>query len=460
MLYFDNLSRDTSNAYLTDGLTEELTERLGDVGRLRVSGRNAVRRAQQTIAGDFSALGRVLRVNYLVEGSVRRDANLVRVSVRLLRASDGLRVWGETYDRNLTDVLALEGEIAEQVASNVAGRLLPGERATLSARPTMDAEAYDHFLRGSYFTGLRSTAGFQRAVEEFDAALERDPQFAAAEAKRAYAYSVGWAYGAAWDPADTLKARAERFAHDAIRLDSMSSDAWLARSSAAAVVGQDFVTARAAGERAVTLDPRNAEAVHSLGVIYAWLGADDLAITQFHAALKLDPARAVDLLDLAEVLYTLRQSAAALPLLDSALAIDPGMGRAFLARARVRLALGNATEAHQDALQAIRLAPPWWHAEALAVDARAQLASGDTAAANVRIAEVEHLGANTWGYPIALLAVGRDDSALAALERLHMERITSGMVWDYLSRPEFDRVRASPRFQHLVQAWRPAGAVR
>jgi adenylate cyclase len=446
--------------YLADGLTEELTERLGDVQRLRVSGRNAVHRAQQTVAGDFSALGRALGVRYLVEGSVRRDARLVRISVRLLRASDGVRVWGETYDRGMADVLALEGEIAEQVATNVAGQLLPGERATLSARQTTNAEAYDHFLRGSYFVGLRSTAGFQRAVEEFDAALERDPRFAAAEARRAYAYSVAWAYGADWAPGDTLAARAARSAEAAIRLDSTSSDAWLARGEAAAVVGRDFVTARAAEERAVALDPRNAEAVHSLGVTYMFLGADGLAIAQFHAALKLDPARAVDLLDLSEVLYALRRQTEALPLLDSALAIDPGMGRAYIARARVRLMLGDVARAHQDARQAIRLAPPWWHAEALAVDARADVAGGDTAAANARVAEIERLGTNTWGYPIALLAVGRDDSALAALERLHLERISPGIVWSYLPRPEFDRVRASPRFRRLVEAWRPAGAVR
>jgi len=419
-----------------------------------------VHRAQQTVAGDFSALGRALGVRYLVEGSVRRDDKLVRVSVRLLRAGDGVRVWGETYDRPMTDVLALEGEIAEQVATNVAGRLLPGERATLSARRTADAEAYDHYLKGSYFTGLRSAAGFQRAVEEFDAALQRDPRFAAAAAGRSYAYAIAWAYGADWAPADTLAARAARAATEAIRLDSTSSDAWLARGAALEIVSQDFVTARAAGERAVVLDPRNAEAVHSLGVTYMFLGADDLAMAQFHAALKLDPARAVDLLDLSEVLYGLRRSAEALPLLDSALAIDPGMGRAYIARARVRLVLGDVGGAHQDARQGVRLAPPWWHTEALAVDARAYVADGDTAAAYSRLAEVSRAGINTWGYPIALLAVGLDDSALAVLEHVHMERISTGLMWHYLGRPEFDRVRGAPRFQRLQDAWRPAGAAR
>ena len=96
VLYFENLSRDTADAYLADGLTEELTGRLGDVERLRVSGRSAVRRAQQASGDDLAAVGRALNVRYLVEGSLRRSGAQVRVSSRLLRASDGVRVWGDT----------------------------------------------------------------------------------------------------------------------------------------------------------------------------------------------------------------------------------------------------------------------------------------------------------------------------------------------------------------------------
>ena len=455
VLYFENLSRDSGDTYLADGLTEELTSRLGEVQRLRVTGRSAVRRAQQSAAGDFSALGRALGVRYVVEGSVRRAAQTVRVSVRLLRASDGFRVWGETYDRGITDILALEGEIAGQVVTNVVGRLLPGERTTLTARRTSDPAAYDYFLRGNYFTGRRSATAFRLAVEAFDLALQHDPGFAAAEARRAYVYALARTYGADWVPAESLAARAGRYAEHAIRLDSMSSDAWLAQAGVA-LIAQDLVRGRAAVARAVALDPRNPEAVHSLGVILAWLGADEPAIAQLQAALRLDPARAVDLLDLALVQQGRRRFDEALRLLDSAIAIDPELGRTHMARARVRLALGDVAGARHDAAEAVRLVSPGFRAEARAVAALTDAAAGDTVAANGRLAEIVGAAPGSWGHVLALLALGRDDSALTVLEGVHPEL----GLWNGLAMPAFDRVRASPRFQRVLAAWRPVGAVR
>src|SRR3989442_2394256 len=166
VLYLDNLSRDTSDVYLTDGLTEEITARLGKLARLQVKSRNSVRRAQSSVQGDVVSLGHTLRVQYLVEGSLQRAKTRVRVSVRLIRAQDGFRIWAQEYDEPTTDVLQLEQDVPGAVATAIAGQRLPPDGKALAARPTRSLAAYDHFLRGNYYLAQRTPHAAERAIEE------------------------------------------------------------------------------------------------------------------------------------------------------------------------------------------------------------------------------------------------------------------------------------------------------
>jgi len=147
VMYLDNQSRDTSDAYLADGLTEEITTKLGQIGRLAVTSNTTMRRYRNGTT-EPAQLGRELRVAQLVSGSIRRAGHRIRVNVELLRARDGVQLWADAYDRTDADLLAIEEDVARAVASAIAGRLLPGEQATLAARPTQNPEAYDHLLRG------------------------------------------------------------------------------------------------------------------------------------------------------------------------------------------------------------------------------------------------------------------------------------------------------------------------
>ena len=449
VLYFENLSRDTADAYLADGLTEELTGRLGDVERLRVSGRSAVRRAQQASGDDLAAVGRALNVRYLVEGSLRRSGPQVRISTRLLRASDGVRVWGDTYDRTMTDLLALQEDIAREVAANVAGQLLPDERARLASRPTDDPQAYDHYLRGSYAVGRRSEAGFQRAVAEFDLALRRDPRFAAAEARKAYALVMSFAYGAEWASRDSLLAWGTRSAARAIRLDSLSPDAWMARGVAATWFEHDLPTCVADLRRAAELGPRNAEVQHSLGVALMWIGEDTAATASFRRALALDPLRAVTLLDLAEGALVTGDPASAGGLIDSAITLDPDQARPYMYRAGLRLDRGDLAGALADAETGRRLATTGIRPYAVAALVAVSAALGDTAAARAHLAELAAIGPTA---PLgrALLVVGATDSALTVLERVEPLPIS----WLDLRLPGFEAVRTVPRFQRIEARWR------
>ena len=454
VLYFENLSRDTTDAYLVDGLTEELTSRLGAVTRLRVTGRSVVRHAQRTAGGDVVAVGRVLNVRYVVEGSLRRSGPRVRVSARLLRASDGVRVWGDDYDRTMDDLLALQEDIAREVAGNVAGQLLPGEQRALARRPTTSAEAYDHYLHAKYLVTRRTEAAITQAAAELDQALRLDPGFAAAEARRAQTFELAFAYGIPLATPESLAARAQRSADRAVQLDPGASDTWMA-------VGLvrfwfppvDLDASRAALERAAAIDPRNADAFHNLGVVLMTVPDLPAASAALTRALALEPGRGVSLLDLAQVEYSARRFDAARRYVDSALALEPQQARIYMLRALLRLRSGETAGARSDAEAGVRLSTAALHSFALAALIIVKLAQGDSVAARGHMAAMD---LSAMPMALVLAAFGQTEPALDVLERGPLLAIDRSWLWW----PEFDSLRASPRFARAVEAWAPRGARR
>src|SRR4051812_42578690 len=268
VLYFDNLSRDTSDTYLAEGLTDELITRLGQVDRLQVKSRGAVRRFRGDAAADPTIVGRALGVAHLVSGSVRRSGDRLRVTVELTRAATGAHVWGDVYDRTSSDLMSVESDIASAIATAVGGRLAPNERQGITARPTTNPEAYDHVLRGDFLLARRNGADARRAVSEYEQAVSLDPRFA-----RAWAHlGLTWFLFVDWDwphpglTRDSIIALASVASGRALAIDSLSADAW-------ATHGLILVLRNPAtheGEvpalrRAAQLDPRNAEIWHQLG---------------------------------------------------------------------------------------------------------------------------------------------------------------------------------------------------
>src|SRR5438128_791650 len=283
------------------GLTAATTSGAGGVQRLQISrpSRDAARRLRDTVPAYLVAVGRVLRVRYLVEGSVRRAGARVRVSVRLVKAANGFRIWGEDYDRATSDLLVLQEAIAREVATGIAGRLVPTERAALAARPTRNPEAFERFLRGNYYLTQRTPSSVARAIEEYQAAVKLDPEFTSALARmaRGYAAFLGafpWDYGGA--PPESLLARAFAADDQALRYDPNSSDAWMAKAALLSVGDpRAFERARVAFERAIALDPSNAEAHHGYAAYLRLLGDDSAAATAYHRALAIEPQRAISL---------------------------------------------------------------------------------------------------------------------------------------------------------------------
>jgi adenylate cyclase len=426
---------------------------LGRIDRLRVKSRDAVRRVRSDTSTVPAALGRTLGVRFLVEGSVRRVGERVRVTVRLVNSADGFRVWGADFNRGTADVLAVEAEIAESVAVNVAGQLLPGERALLTRRPTRDLEAYDHYLRGNHYLAQRTGRSAALAIKEYGAATTLDSGFTRALALGAYAHALilswGWEYAGV--SAAELLDRGLAIAERALSQDSASSEAWMARAYLLTSRNpRTFQGVRAAFERAIALDPQNAEANHQYGWVLGLLGEDSAAVSANLRTLSIDPERAVTLAQLGELSMAGRHFAEAGRWLDSALVVDPGADYARSDRAFVRLWLGETAGARADA---VRLNAP-------ALLAMLDLRSGDTALARSRIGQVlrglrrsDSVTVPTaWDPSMALVTVGESDRAIDLLERV---RPRGPVFWFLLRMPVFDPVRSDPRFGRLVEQSRP-----
>lgn len=442
---------------MADGLTEEITSRLGDVGRLRVTSRYATRRFRAGAVPDVTTAGRELGVRYLVEGSVRRAGDRVRVSTRLIDARTGFRIWGDDYDRATRDLLALQEDIAREVAIQIAGRLLPAERTALAAQRTRNPDAYDHFLRGNYFLARRTPRALESAIAEYQTATHLDSQFAAAFARDAYCHALqlewGWPHPGV--PAETLLARGFTAATRALVLDSNATDAWMARGYLLAQRNPRTLEGVSdAFARAITLEPENAEAWHQHGWILALQGDTGGAIAAHRRALAIEPERVFTRVELAWVYMVDNRSTEAAALLDSALVYDPSFAVGYTMRSIVRLRLGDTPGAVDDARAALRLARDdraWGEAPMALIEA----STGDSLAARTRanlLADTALAAGRVpiedgWLTAVALVAAAEPGRAIDILERVYPRG--AHLAFD-VSMPELASLRADPRFRQIV----------
>jgi adenylate cyclase len=455
VLYFDNLSRDSGDAYLADGLTEQTIAQLGQVNRLTVASRYAVRRYRGA-AEDPAAVGRALGVAHLVTGSVQRAGNRLRVSVELVRATSGVRVWGQQYDRTERDLLAVQDDIAASVANSIVGRLLPDERRELVTRATRNAAAYDHFLRGNFLLAQRTASAAGRALGEYGEAVRLDPRFAAAHARLALAALITYSW--AWDVGITSDSllRLGRAASDrALALDSTGAEPWLARGMLLGELDKRHHTgALAALERAQALDPRNAEVAHQIGW-FNWLqGRDSAALAAYQRALALEPGRAITYEHTGRLHLLARRFREAAVWLDSALSVEPGNPFFRMQRSVTALYLGDSSQARAAALSlpasfdaGVPAYMPFARALILlrlgdSTDARRVLASERGAIPRSGPVPVFHAFAAAQLYT----ALGMTDEALDALERAEP---AGAWLAISLGVPDLDPLRGLPRFQRL-----------
>jgi TolB-like protein len=459
VLYFDNLSPDTTDFYLADGLTEELIARLGQIIRLTVKSRAAVAHYRR-MPGDRLAYGRALGVAHFVDGSVRRAGNRLRVTVELVRVADGSRVWGDSYDRGATDLLSIEDDIAPRVATAIAGELLPAEQARLVQSPTRNPAAYEHLLRGNYYLGQRTSTATSRALKEYEISFRLDPNFTRAVARIAFTYALllDWGWSDPDAPAESLFARGLTAANNALMRDSNSSDGWMARGLLLTFEHpRTYEGVRQAFGRALALDPDNAEAWHWYGGKLMDLD-DDSAANVLQRALSIEVDRPITLVILARLYLQKRQLGEAQRWADSALKLDPGFGFGYALRAMVDYHLEAKDALTTDAETAVRLLGDSVIGQAVMVLAAVQ--EGDTTRARTRAEQMRsrllragHPSASQGMFVgVALVAMGDQRAALDILEAVSPR---GAGLWSRMHVPGFDPLRGNLRFVRLLEEARP-----
>jgi TolB-like protein/Flp pilus assembly protein TadD len=449
VLPFENLSRDPDNAYFADGVQDEIVTRLAKIGDLKVIARSSTQRYKSS-GEDLREIGRQLGVAHVLEGTVQKAADNVRVRVQLINATTETHLWAETYDRKLTDIFAVESEIATKVAGELRAKLTRPEQNALSVRPTENPEAHQLYLLGRYFWNKRTAADLKKAIGYFYQAIEKDPNYALAYAGLADAYVLLAGYGEG-RPKDTFP-QAKAAAMKALELDSTLGEAHAALANALFGYDLNFAEASREFQRAIELTPNYATA-------HQWyaesgllpLGKFDEAIAEVKRALELDPLSIIINADVGKVLGGARRYDEAIAQLRKTVEMDPNFSYARWALGEALEMKGLNEEAAAQYKKAIELNDnPLPRALLGHLYAR----SGRKDEAREILGELGELSKQRYVSPfnLALVNIGLDekDAAIELLEEAYEQR-DGYKVGDLKIDPYLDPLRGHPRFEALVQ---------
>ncbi len=333
VLPFENLSEDKANAYFAEGIQDEILTRLSKVADLKVISRTSTQH-YKSAPENLPEIARQLGVAHILEGSVQKSGEAVRVNVQLIKAANDSHLWADTFDRKLTDVFAIESEIAKSIADTLKAKLTGSEEHAIAARPTENTNAHQSYLKGRYFWNKRTGPDLQTAIDYFKQAIEQDPNYALAYAGLADSHVLLPYFGAGTLQQSIPPAKAA--AQKALELDPTLAEP---HSTLGLILYYtfDFSRSKKEFERAIALDPNDATAHQWFGIgPLIVTGEFDRAIAEGKRAVELDPLSLVINTDLA-VSYTMaRRYPEAIEQFNKILAMDP---RFYYARWAFGLAL-------------------------------------------------------------------------------------------------------------------------
>jgi len=344
VLPFANLSEDKANAYFAEGIQEEILTRLAKVADLKVIARTSTQQYQSK-PGNLAEIAKQLGVENILEGSVQKVADQVRVNVQLIRAASESHLWADTYDRKLVDIFGVESEIAKAIAESLQAKLTGGEQQALAVKPTNNAEAYDAYLRGLAFEARTSASAddLEKAVRFYERAVQFDPAFALAWARLSRANAEMY-----FDDLDKTPARrdaTERALNTAQKLQPNSPETLLAQAYYQYWVLRDYELAKATFGRVRELLPGSSEVPGALALIARRQGHWDESVANWEQTLVLDPRNIEWLKNAAETYAMLRQFPAALKTYDRVLDIVPNNPETVASEAKIYQAEGNLEQA-------------------------------------------------------------------------------------------------------------------
>jgi TolB-like protein/DNA-binding winged helix-turn-helix (wHTH) protein len=452
VLPFENLTGDAGQDYFSDGLTEEMIAQLGriDSEHLGLIGRTSVMHYKHS-PEPLDKIGRELGVQYLLEGSVRRESGRVRITAQLIQVKDQTHLWAQEYDRELKDLLVLQAEIAREISGEIEvalGGNKPSPLPTQDRLSPQNYEAFDLYLKGQYFWNRRTVEGFQRAVEYFQQAIAKDPTYARAYASLADSYALLGGYSAA--PPEQFMPKARAAALQALKLDDTLAEAHTAFALIVQNYDHDWQTSDKEFRRAIELNPNYPTAHHWYAEHLAWLGRFDEALAESQRAQELDPFSLIIACDNGAILYNSRQYDRAIEQFRAVQEMDPSFWRSSL--------IVHAYEQKgmfAEALAVLAKMLPSLSDEPYTVAELAYIygRTGQQAQARLWMAKLEALN---WRQPLdpatfirPSIGMGNKEQAFVWLEKAYAQH--SNAMARLKVDPLYDPLRGDPRFQDLLR---------
>lgn len=446
VLPFENLSGNPDQEYFSNGLTEEMITQLGrlEPDRLGVIARTS---AMQYKNGrkDTRQIADELGVDYILEGSVRREGDRVRVTAQLIQARDRSHLWAEDYDRDLRDILALQSEVAGAIAQQIRVKLTPQQHARLGQAAPVNAEAYENYLKGRFFWNKRTVEGHQRAIEFFERALALDPNYEPAYAGLADAYALLGSWPNAVLPRRDAMTRAREAAQKALAFDESLADAHASLGFVKMHYDWDFSGAEHEFLRAIALNPGYATAHHWYAYDLVALGRLEEAVAEIRRAQKADPLSVIISRDVGELLLFAGHDDDAIAQSRKTLEMDPNFSDANWVRAWAYHHQGKEKEFLEDLRKASSEDPStglYYAWSGNVQEARRAVAVFQREDATKRFGSSRFF--------VGIYAqLGDTDAAFAWLEKTFDERDGSLIVTRVA--PELERIRSDPRFEQLAR---------
>ncbi len=448
VLPLESLSSDASQDYFADGMTDELISDLGQISALRVISRTSVM-AYKHARKPLPQIARELNVDAVVEGTVLRSGDQVRITAQLIEASTDKHLWSQSYEGELRDTLALQNKVARAIADQIRINLNPREQAALKNVKVVDPQAYESFLKGRYFWNKRTADGLKVALAYFNQAIDEDPKYAQAYSGLADTYALlgDWQY-AVMTPKEAFP-KAKAAAIKALELDSALGEAHNSLAFCLDGFDWDFDSAGKEFRRAIELNPGYATAHHW----YAWhlslLGRYDEAIAEMRKAENLDPLSLIINADLAELLVLAHSYDESIRQSRKTIEMDPNFALAHnqLAQAYLQKHMNHEAVAELEKAAQLSGRSP----TVIANLARAYAGSGKRNEAVKLLNDLKKRSSPGYSraseIAVIYASLGDSDQAMSWLEKSYEERFNPGV----LLRPGFDPLRSDPRFQNLVR---------
>ncbi|HEX3738746.1 MAG TPA: winged helix-turn-helix domain-containing protein [Terriglobales bacterium] len=448
VLPLENLSGDAQQDYFADGMTDQLITDLAQIRALRVISRTSVM-AYRGERKSLPEIARELNVDAVVEGTVLRSGDRVRITAQLIQAPADKHLWAETYEGNVRDTLVVQTKVAQAIAEQIRIELTPQEQAGLRNLKEVEPDAYENYLKGRYFWNKRSSDGLRKAIQYFNQAIVQDPTYAPAYSglSDSYALAGDWQYGVMTTKEALPKAIAA--AKKAIELDANLSEAHTSLAFCLEGFNWDWQAADTEFRRAIELNPGYATGHHWYSWHLALIGKNEEAISEMRKAQNLDPLSLIINSDLAELLLIARFPDASIVQSRKTIEMDSGFALAHNQLGQAYLAKSMFPDAISELEKSVELSGG--SAVCIANLARAYAASGRSDKASELLNELKNRSSGGYQFSSELAVIyttlGDKTRAIAWLERGYQDRFNPGV----LLRPSFDPLRSDPRFKDLVQ---------